>query len=72
MSHMLNLEDHKSIQMEQWKQTYLCFNETFFKPRKLWVDQSKSVWYVVEQYGERTEQNIGTRVDNGPPAEMHS
>ena len=38
--------------MEQWKQTYLCFNETFGKRRKLRVDLSKSVWYAVEQYSE--------------------
>ena len=43
-----------------------------FKQRKLWVDQSKSIWYAVEQYGERTERNIGTHIDNGPPAVMHS
>ena len=40
--------------MEQWKQMYLCFNETFVKWRKLRVDLSESVWYVVEQYSERT------------------
>ena len=70
-SHTLNLEDHKSIQkgMEQWKQTYLCFN---IKWRKLQVDKSKSVWYEVEQYSERTERNVGTGINNGPPTGMHS
>ena len=38
MSHVLNLEDHKSIQDGAVKQTYLCFNETFVKRRKLQVD----------------------------------
>ena len=58
--------------MEQWKQTYLCFNETFVKRRKLRVDPSESVWYAVEQYSERTQQNVGMHVDNEPAAGMHS
>ena len=41
-----------------------------FKQRKLRDDQSENIWYAVEQYNERTEQNIGTRIDNGPPAVM--
>ena len=44
----------------------------FFKWRKLAVDPSKSIWYVVGQYGERTEQNVGMQADSGPPAGIHS
>ena len=58
--------------MEQWKQTYLYFNETFVKQGKLRVDLSESVWNAVEQYSESTEWNVNTHVDNGPPVEMHS
>ena len=44
MSHALNLEDHKRIQKDgAVKTTYLCFNETFVKRRKLRVDPSESV-----------------------------
>ena len=43
-SHALNLEDHKRRQKDgAVKQTYLCFNETFVKWRKLRVDPSESV-----------------------------
>ena len=38
--------------MEQWKQMYLCFNETFVKWRKLRVDPSESVWYAVKGQSE--------------------
>ena len=54
--------------MEKGKQMYLCFNETFVKRRKLQVDPSKSVSYAVKQCNERTEWNVGMRIDNGPPA----
>ena len=36
------------------------------------IDWSESVWYAVEQYGEKTDQNIGTHVGYGPTAVMHS
>ena len=36
------------------------------------IDQSKSVWYVIEQYGERGKRNIGTSIGDGPPTMMHS
>ena len=58
--------------MEQWKQMYLCFNEAFVVQRKLRVDPSETVWYAVEQYSERTQQNVGTGVENGPFTGMHS
>ena len=29
-------------------------------------------WYVVEQYGEKADPNIGTRIGYGPPAVMDS
>ena len=35
----------------------------------VYIDQSEIVWYAVEQYGEKTEWNIGMRVGDGP---MHS
>ena len=35
------------------------------------IDQSESIWYVTEQYGERTEWNIGKGVGDGPPEVMH-
>ena len=44
----------------------------FVKQRKLWVDLSERVWYAVEQYDERIEQNIVTCIDNGHPVGMHS
>ena len=57
--------------MEQRKHMYLILTKCF-KQRKLWVDPSKNVWYVVELYGKRTKRNVGMCVDNGPPAVMHS
>ena len=42
--------------MKQQKRMYLYYNETFVKQRKLRIDPSESVWYVVEQYGERTKR----------------
>ena len=50
----------------------MCFNETLVKQRKLRVDPRESVCYAVEQYNERTEQNVAMRVDSGPPAGMNS
>ena len=42
-----------------------------FKQRKLQIDPSENVWYVLEQYGKRTQQNVGMHIDNGPPPVMH-
>ena len=36
------------------------------------VDRSESIWYVLEQYSKKKEQNVGMRTDDGPPAVMHS
>ena len=36
------------------------------------IDQSKSVSYAIEQYGERTEQKICICIGDGPVAVMHS
>ena len=36
------------------------------------IDWSESVWYAVEQYGEKTDQNAGTHVGYGPTVVMHS
>ena len=57
---------------EGWGNENKRINKTFVKRRKLWVNLSESVWYVVEQYGKRTERNISTHIDNGPPAGIHS
>ena len=59
---------------EGWssENTHICILMKCFKQRKLQVDPSEKFWYAEEQYDERTEQNIGTHVDNGPPAVMHS
>ena len=52
-SHTLNLEDHKSIQKDgAVKKTYLCFNETFVKWRKLRVNPRESVSYAVKGQSE--------------------
>ena len=36
------------------------------------IDHSENVWYLVKQYDERAERNVGTRIDNGPPVVKHS
>ena len=59
---------------EGWnsEHTRICILTKRFKQRKLRVDRSENIWYVVEQYDDRTEQNVGTHIDNGSPAVMHS
>ena len=38
------------------------------------IDLSESVWYTLEQYGEKTDQNLGMSASfgHGPPTVMHS
>ena len=36
------------------------------------IDHCENVWYLVKQYGERAEWNVGTCIDNGPPVVKHS
>ena len=44
----------------------------FFLVYNVSIDWNKSIWYVVEHYGERTEQNVDICIVYGPPAMMHS
>ena len=44
----------------------------FFLLYNIYIDQSESVWYVVEQYGEKSDWNIGMHIGCGSPAVMHS
>ena len=32
-----------------------------------WID---TIWYAVEQYGEKIDRNVGTRIDYEPTAVM--
>ena len=38
----------------------------------VYIDQSKTVWFAVEQYGEMTDQNVGMHVGRDPPAVMQT
>ena len=40
----------------------------YFLAYNVCIKQSESIWYVVEQYGEKTDRKIGYE----PPAVMHS
>ena len=52
-SHALKLKDHKVYRKDgAVEKMYLCFNETFVKRRKLQVDPSESVWYMVKGQSE--------------------
>ena len=36
------------------------------------IDPSESIWYALEQYGEKTDRNLGMSFGHEPPAVMHS
>ena len=44
----------------------------FFLLYNVRIDQSKSISYAVEQYGEKTDQNVSMHVGCEPPAVMYS
>ena len=43
-----------------------------FLSYNVYIDWSESVWYAVEQYGEKADPNIGMRIGYGSPAVIHS
>ena len=49
----------------------MSYNNVFLV-YNLSIGWNESVWYVVEQYGEWTEQNVGIQAGDGLPAVMHS
>ena len=44
----------------------------FFLSYNVYIDQSENVWYVVEQYDEKTEWNVGMCIFYGSLAVMQS
>ena len=47
---------------EPWKAPYnnVWARTMLFVWYNILIDQSENVWYAVEQYGEKTDSNIGT------------